>query len=407
MGISFANLKRRAPVLALAAVVVVAVVGVIAFFLAMRPCLLDLPPGMIARYSLVTEYRAWPPPEPISMEVDGKTIKKRPHWPVLRSDDQQVVLIGLDEGGGAALIGSDKDARRPELHQVHLAPDGIVRRRDGQVLHDTGPTIGFFDFNLLPLPEGLAQHWQTSLLYAYPPVSKRQQTARVRRTHNGVRPRFRMKIPTVEWVDAAPPGAGPEFNERYVQIKDLEAAYQFDTTRGLVDDARITFVAGAETEGSYARYQVTMRLTLDQLQRAEDSIADLNASVNRIVQAQEAVSSGASEQLGSLANQLLATPIQTHELSELAAGLAQQSRGVQSHSEGWAVQVASVSHSRAPEAERLRLGVVADGYPAYIRESGTFLIVCAGPFSDKDERVLADLRRRYPRNEPFWVEVRQ
>jgi hypothetical protein len=404
MPIAPASLKRWAPSLAMVAVILVALVGGVAFLLAMRPCVLELPPGRMATYRLVHEFRAWPEPEPIETIINGETHREPAPDPVLRRDERTLWLIGTGADGDAALLVSGAaEAQRPELVRVHLANDGTVRRRHPQEgLLDEGPTIDFFDFNLLPLPEGLEQRWDTSLPYAYPPAGQRVQRVSVRRTHNGSTPRFHLKMPTIEWVDRRP---GTELEERYVQIKDLSARYRFDTGRGLVERADLTFITGAETIDGLQRYRVRISLELLDVSTAPDAVGSLHQAAEAIAELQAAIDRQDPVTSAALARQLAGLPVQTPALAAAAGGLARDAAGVPPAQAGWAVRVAAVDASRDSQAEQLRLGLVADGYPAYISRQGALLLVSAGPFRERKDAVLQDLTRRYPSNRPYWVEV--
>ena len=45
-------------------------------------------------------------------------------------------------------------------------------------------------------------------------------------------PRFRWRLPAIEWVDRAPPEMMSIDGERYVQMQDIVMRYGFDTGCG-------------------------------------------------------------------------------------------------------------------------------------------------------------------------------
>src|SRR5262249_38734793 len=135
-----------------------------------------------------------------------------------------------------------------------FAPDGSARRFEpASVVHDEGKALGFFDFNLLPLPPGSEQSWNVSLVYAALPPEHRQVQGKVRRVANGSRPSFKLSLPTVEWVNE---------DRRWQQIKELTCNYRFDTAKGVVESATVECQAGIERPDGYHRYHVRTDLVL-------------------------------------------------------------------------------------------------------------------------------------------------
>ncbi|TVR42938.1 MAG: hypothetical protein EA402_10825 [Planctomycetota bacterium] len=380
--------QRHAPLVVLLLVVVMGLVGVAAFFIALRPCVLDLPAGTIARYSLVTE--VWP-------DEPGAPLP-------LRQQRHEITLFVYGRDGRAVLLTQSGGLRRGELRPARLRRDGRVHLLAGEegdeLQHDHGPAIGYFDFNLLVLPPGLDQAWDAEFIYAYPPPEKRRQVVRVRRTHNGARPRFSYALPAVEWVDAQPRSLRGE-DERYVQMRDIQVNYRFDTRRGLWHDADISFLAGVEIADGYLRHRLRLRLVLEDVQTlAATELAAMHEDIQRLRRLQWAASRQHSEVTMQALEGLSA--VQTPGLAALAARWQSDVQALPWEG-AQAVQVASFAAHAETRAQALRWQVIGDGYPAYLRRRGGHLTVMAGPFAERDEEVLTDLRRRFPRDRPFWL----
>lgn len=379
------SIQRRAPQVVLALVVVMGLLGVAAFYFALRPCVLELQAGRIVHYRLTTTI------------LPEDRLDQR----VLREEIQDVRLIQLGADGEGALLVQPHWARRGELRPVSMRRAGQVLLRDGDLTLDYGPAVGYFDFNLLRLPPGLDQAWDAEVRYGYPPPDKRAHNVRIRRTHNGSRPRFRWQLPAIEWVDRAPPGMGMADGQRYVQMQDVTVTYRFDTQRGIWQDAQMQFSAGVETAEGYVRHRIAIELvmlTVEGVASAEQG--DLRSAVSQLQQVQGMVARQQIEHIGDVIE-----PIRRSSLPFLAA-LAQ----------GWyadmraeptagaaAIQVATLGQERS--AQSLRWQIVGDGYPAVVRRQGRHWVVYAGPFAQRDELVLADVRRRFLANKPFWTVI--
>jgi len=290
------------------------------------------------------------------------------------------------------------------LTLLQMASDGRVRRYDPALrLLDEGKPLGFFDFNLLPLPEGLDQDWRVELIYAVPPPGKRQVQARVRRVTNGYNPVFELRLPTIEWVERKP-------RERYCQIKDLVCRYRFNGRLGIVDQADLAFIAGVEVVGGAgARYRRVHLGLLGQIER--EQIADASALRDlalATIDTQTRLESGQRDQLRPLAQRLRAAAAEGPErLRSLALELAQVADGSvlpQPASGTWSVQVASVAAARREHAERLAAELNADGWPAYVQPRGSVITILIGPYPERDNAIMARLRERFPRERPLWVE---
>lgn len=381
-------LQRYAPQVVMGAVLAVGLAGVVAFYLALRPCVVEHQPGTRLSYMLRSTMQPLAVMDAdVSVQV-SRHVQHRVH----------LYFLGLD--GDAALLVEYDGPRRPSLYRVVVQRDGRVRLHDGTQLHDYGPTIGYFDFNLLALPPGLDQYWHAPLRYAYPPPEQRALTPHVQRTQNGARPRFRWRHPSIEWVDRRPGGTSAQ---RYVQIRDIDVRYRFDSRAGVWSDGHMRFIAGVETEEApgYQQEQVDVRLELLDLRSGgESQRARLQGQVRALHAVEAMVAEG--DQPGVL--ELLAQLRTLSDGDPLLDALLQrwyEDLTVSAQPGAHAVQVATVSGQTA--AQRLRWSLIADGYPAFILERGGRLVVHAGPFTERYPQVLEEMQRLYPRNRPYWV----
>lgn len=372
----------------MAMVLAVGLAGVVAFYVALRPCVVEHQPGARLSYVLRSELQS------VSHGDEGEGLLPQSRFTHYRI---HLYMLGLD--GEAALLVEYDGPRRPSLYQVMVSRDGRVRLHDGTRLHDYGPTVGYFDFNLLTLPPGLDQYWHAALRYAYPPPEHGSLTAHVQRTQNGARPRFRWQYPAIEWIDRHPEMPS---EQRYVQMRDLDVRYRFDTRSGVWSDARIRFIAGVEVDNDpgYRHERVELQLDLlDVRSGNEQQRHRLQAQV-RALQAVEAMlvqgdRQGVMQRLRELRGIAQGDPfldaLLHHWYEDVTA-----SPQAQSH----AVQVATVRSRGA--AEDIRWSLIADGYPAYISQQSERMVVFAGPFKERDAQVLSDMQRLFPRNRPFW-----
>lgn len=377
--------KRQAAVGTFVLVVAIGALGCLFFLMAIAPCRVALSPGSVVSYRLTSEA--------VPLDAPGAEPTAR-----LR----ELHLVCYDRGNQVALISSDAGGRRDELTLMRIDEDGRARRLDpARRLLEEGKAIGFFDFNLLPLPEGLDQSWRVDLVYAVPPPGKRRVQARVRRLTNSSRPEFELTLPTIEWIEHRP-------EERWCQIKNLVCRYRYDSRQGIVDRARIEFVAGVETRAGARFHRV--RLTLDGRREptVHDPIAvrDLALATAGV---QVALEDGRRARLGPLVERLRgASAAGPERLQRLARELARAVDRVPAPppgERGWAVQVATVGSGRRAHAERLAESLNADGWPAFVVDRGTLLSVCVGPYADRDPRVVAALRERFPHDRPFWTRM--
>jgi len=394
MGGFFFFLKRRAALIALCSAAILLLVGVAAFGLALRRCRIDLDPGAYIRWRL--EQRVFEVPE--RGAEPGEEVRR---W----EKTLEAYCIGPDNEV-LLVVGGDGD-RVPELHHLRWAAEGRVDRHLGpDRLIPEGVPVGFFDFNLLPLPEGLEQRWQREVTWAYLPPGRRRVEASVQRVRNGVRPEFDCRLPIVEWPDAVP---GRPAEQRYVRLSDIRCGYRFDSLQGVVDHARLRLrIAVEQPEGSAGpgieRYAAIVELHLEDVGSRRDP--DLTRLARALLACQRDLEGGAPPAAMGRHAAALAEFADGGgtSLERLAAGMVRRLRG--GVGEGtWAVRVATASDARRSEIERLRLALVADGFPAFIRERDDLLVVYAGPFAGQDRHVLEAIDDRYGDGRPHWERI--
>ena len=387
----FQTIQRYAPWVVLGVVALMGVIGIVAFYLALRPCVVEVKPGQIVRYEVSKKIFA------DASEGDEEAL--------LREERSTVSLIMLSADGLSAMLVAPPGARRPDLRFVELKRTGQVLLRSGETSLSHGPKVGYFDFNLMSLPPGLDQAWDAEVHYGYPPSSKRSHSTHIRRTHNGSIPRFSWRLPAIEWVDQTPPELVAVDGQRYVQMQDLVMTYGFDTSRGLWDSARLRFRAGVETPEGLLRHRVEVSLKLREVELLTgEQLREARQAVNRIDRIQSLMASGnVTEARSRIADESRSRiPEITHLLERWRADAnAQAGPG------DFLIQVATISEQRS---EALRWHIIAEGYPAVVlRKKGALAVVYAGPFAEKRSSALADIRRRlrrdYWHNNPFWVQV--
>ncbi len=221
-----ARIKNHAATAAVVAALLVAALGVTAFVLAMRPSRLQLSPGQVITYHLRSDISELiETPERKDQELPPLTQELDLHLICVGADNTTVLLAQVDGQEQVALLtfGSNGQAR---------ALDAASRPSD------SGRAIGFFDFNLLPLPPGSEQVWNVDLSYAVLPPGKRSLQGKARRTRSGANPEFQLKLPpSVEWIGE---------DQRYRQVRDLTSQYRFNTSKGVIEEAVIKCIAGYE-----------------------------------------------------------------------------------------------------------------------------------------------------------------
>ena len=300
MAWDLSRLKNHAAGAAVVGALMVAALGVMAFFLALRPCRMRFDPGQFVTYRLRTEMA--------ELSADNKEgapqVSEREIDFIRIGPENDVVMLTPEQG-------------RDQTTLMTFSPAGVARTLDAAARPtETGRAFGFFDFNLLPLPPGSEQAWNVDLVYAALPINKRLVQGKVRRMRSGSSPEFELKLPpSVEWINE---------DNRYVQVRDLVCHYRFATGKGLVDQASVHCVAGIEREDGRHRYHVRCDLALAATGRTNDDPRQIRDLAMASREAEDAISGGHNERLATLRSRILATDVQHPRLRELAARLAQE-----------------------------------------------------------------------------------
>ena len=362
------------------------------FIVALSPCRLRLQPGQVIAYELITRRQP--------VDATGVAIGAPDQW------REEVHLLCIAEDNEAALVTPGGPGRSDEVTLLRFDDNGGARRVDpARRPLPSGKAIGPFDFNLLPLPEGLDQSWRAPVIYAVPPPGKQEVVARVRRIANGIRPRFELRLPNIEWLD-------DRRSDRYVQIRDLVCRYTYDSSRSIVDEADMQLTLGLETtsdEPQYHRYTIELRAQVVEEGEADApatvALRDLALATSRLQHARR--SGELPERVRELAEQVrrdLARQQGDGPMVELARSLAATAgEAADPVRQGFDVQVASVGISRRAAADELVAELQADEFPARLIEQRGRLLVRIGPYRQRSDAVLAELRRRFPREQPIWV----
>jgi hypothetical protein len=383
-------LRRHAAMLAFVVAAAVAVVGSLAFFLALRPCAVDLAPGERVGWFL----------EQTLTEIDDAGRPLPDQEPQHLGGNLDLICLG--PGNEALLRVPGEAGRAPRLHQVRLQRNGRVRRLDdaGRALDD-GLAIGFFDLNLLPLPPGNEQQWSERLPYACLPPGQREVAVTVHRLRNGYRPEFVIELPLITWLEDQP-GARPG-RQRYVQLRTLRCDYRFNPVYGVVDQAEFNCLLEIEVPDGIRRHQVSARLELRERRMPDHAAAGNIGLARAILRLQRDLESGRRPAAADVAivvdGPVRDGPFREHMLALLG-------RQPVAAAGSWAVRVASTGADHRDQAEELRRSLVTDGYPAFIVERDGRLLVHAGPYAAQDGRILAALTERFRRERPHWVELR-
>ncbi|MHC5067224.1 MAG: SPOR domain-containing protein [Planctomycetota bacterium] len=374
--------RRQMAALTVAGAIGACVLGVLFFVLAFSPCRLSLEPGATVSYTLATS---------VFDATSGAQVGAR---------ESRVEMVCVGSDNEVALVTPGGDGRREELTMLQFDRSGRVRRFDpGLRLLDEGKALGFFDFNLLPLPVGLDQDWRVELTYAVPPPGRRQVSARVRRVSNGFNPEFELTLPVIEWVEQQP-------QPHWLQIRDLTCRYRYDGRLGLVDHAELRFSLGVEQAGGARFHRV--HIDLDAELRApvgEVRLAALSDLAFTAYGAQTLLEDGRRSELSPLVTRLRQASVDAPaDLRALALRLAAAADGaVAATADGaWVVQLATVAPARRTQAEALVADLVADGWPAYVDEAAGHLRVRVGPYAERHAEVLEQLAGWVPHDRPLW-----
>lgn len=397
--------KRSAAFACVAVAVALAAAGTYGFLISMRPCRLQLDPGTVVDYRLSTTY--------VELHESGESAP--------REVSAAITLVCIGQGNEVALV---EPGARDGVSLLTFQSDGTARLVGDEGLSDVGKALGFFDFNLLPLPAGLEQSWKVSLVYAALPPGRRQVLGQVRRTANAARPEFELRLPTVEWVND---------QDRYVQVRNLVCKYRFDPGRGVVDRARVRCETGLELAGGSRRYRIEVALDLIDVQTGVGDTAALRDLALASNEAETLLDGRHPERLLQLLQRIEGSGVRTPALREVAERLRIQAnarmrpappqprpqpgpearRPAQPGQTGtplpapvgsWRLQVASIKPDRREAAEGLVAKLAAQGIPAQVETSGSWLVVRSGPYPTRTAG-LAERIQALTRSKPVWQQV--
>jgi hypothetical protein len=387
-----ARIKNHAATAAVVAALLVAALGVTAFVLAMRPSRMQLSPGQIITYHLRSDISELiETPERKDQELPPLTQELDLHLICVGSDNTTVLLAQVDGQEQVALLTFGANGQAREL-------DAASRPSD------SGRAIGFFDFNLMPLPPGSEQAWNVDLSYAVLPPGKRSLQGKARRTRSGANPEFQLKLPpSVEWIGD---------DQRYRQVRDLTCQYRFNTSKGVIEEAVIKCVAGYEQPEGRRRHKMRLTLSLVSIGRINDDPGQVRDLALAGIDAQTALASGRKERLAAIAQRLNGAAVQDQRLRILTQSLLAEIRNgpkpkTPSGPRGlWAVHLASGPADMRSDAQRFVDHLTTQGFRAYLATQGTTLSVLVGPYYDRDPLVIRSLSQRYPQQRATWVEVK-
>jgi hypothetical protein len=381
------RMKKHAAVLVVVGALVVAALGILAFFLALRPCRMRIESGEQATFHLRSEIA--------EIAADGS------EGP-LQVSDQDLELIGIDADNDVMLL--SPVAGHDEVTLMNFTAAGTARTLDAALRpSEVGKALGYFDFNLMPLPPGVEQGWNTDLVYACLPPSKRCVQGKVKRTRSGANPEFQLKLPTsVEWISA---------ENRYIQVRDLVCSYRYDTGKALVDQAVLHCTLGIEREDGRHRFRVRVDLALVGIARTSDDPREVRDLALAACEAQAALARGSNERFANILLRLQGANIQSPRLRDLVRQLIQEVRNPQRPTQHaasrqlWAVQLASCPLERRADADSFTRTLITGGLHAWVGASGDGLAVLIGPYYDRDPAVLAQISQHYPQQRASWVRI--
>jgi hypothetical protein len=360
--------------------------GIIIFAIALRPCRISIGPGEIVSWRLDTTISEIMP--------DGH--KGAPTTTTARllligtGPENECVLVAPGDGGGALAT------------MLRYRPDGAACALDagGRPLPG-GRAVGFFDFDLLPIP--VTGDNDTSIDYARVPTDHNPLSGKVRRTKSGPRPQFKFVLQkSVEWVE----------QNRYQQLADLTANYTFNAGWGLVQTADITMTAGIEHEVP-VRYAVELKLEAEGKPHWQSAQAPrLRAVALALVAAQEALAERRRNDYATLAARLTEADDALGQTVEVVGGLHDAATATvamlkgSASVAGWALCLAHGPQSQRAQAVDLQKKVAAAGYPSALATlPGGELAVVLGPYGQADPNLAAAVARRFPGFTPSWIEA--
>ena len=273
------RIQRYAPQVVLLAVVLMGILGAIAFYLALRPCVIAIEPGQVAHFEVTKTI--------FSEAMDDAEEQ------AVRREQQKLTLLTLESGGLAALVVDPGGERCLDLRLVELKRTGQIFLKNGDVTHNYGPSVGYFDFNLMAFANGLDQAGDAEVHYSH----HRRRSARP--AHTFAAPTMgwcRVSVgglSAIEWIDRVPPSMPSLDGERHVQMQDMAMTYAFDTSRGIWESGELEFFAGVETPTGRIRHRVEVRLELKDIERLEAAtLAEARRSVLALTSLQEHLAAG-------------------------------------------------------------------------------------------------------------------
>jgi hypothetical protein len=387
-----ARLRNHAATAAVIAALLVAGLGITAFVLALRPSRLQFSPGQVITYHLRSE---------IGEVIETAEHKDQELPPFVQENDLHLICVGPDNT--TALLAKADGVDHVAL--LTFAANGSARELDAAARpSDSGHAVGFFDFNLLPLPPGSEQIWNVDLAYAVLPAGKRTLQAKARRTRSGSNPEFQLKLPpSVEWIGE---------DQRYLQVRDLTSQYRFNTSKGVIEEAVIRGIAGYERPEGRRRHKLKLTLSLVSIGRIVDDPGQVRDLVLAITDAQNALNAGRKERLAAISQRLAGASVQDPRLRALVESVSAEIRNGPRPRQPlgqrglWAVHLASGPAELRSDAQRFVDNLVTMGYRAYLAAQGQTLSVLVGPYYDRDPAVIRSLSQRFPGQRATWVEVK-
>jgi hypothetical protein len=387
-----ARIKNHAATAAVIAALLVAALGVTAFVLALRPSRLNFDVGQLITYRLRSE---------ISEVIETQERKDQELPPLVQEHDLHLICVGPDN----TLVMLAQIDGRDQISLLTMAANGSTRELDPASRPlDSGRAVGFFDFNLLPLPPGSEQVWNVDVAYAVLPPGKRSLQGKARRTRSGGSPEFQLKLPpSVEWIGE---------DQRYRQVRDLTSQYRFNTSKGVIEEATIRCVAGYERPEGRRRHKMRLTLSLVSIGRITDDPGQVRDLAIAGIDAQAALAAGRKERLAAIAQRLNAAAVQDPRLRTLTQTLLGEIRNgprakpVSGPQGLWAVHLASGPAEMRSEAQRFVDNLTTQGFRAYLAAQGATLSVLVGPYYDRDPAVIRSLSQRFPQQRVTWVEVK-
>jgi hypothetical protein len=381
------RMKKHAAGLVVVGALAVAALGIMAFFLALRPCRMHIESGEQATFHLRSEIA--------EIAADGSEGPPQ-------VGDSDLDLIGIGADNDVVLL--SPAAGHDEVTLMNFTAAGTARTLDAALRpSEVGKALGYFDFNLLPLPPGVEQGWSTDLVYACLPPSKRCVQGKVKRTRSGANPEFQLKLPTsVEWISA---------ENRYIQVRDLVCSYRYDTSKAIVDQAVLHCTLGIEREDGRHRFRVRVDLALTAISRTSDDPREIRDLALAACEAQTALARGNGERFANILLRMQSANVQSPRLRDLVRQLSSEVRNPQLPAQRaasrqlWAVQLASCPVERRADADSFTRALVSGGLHAWVGASGDGLAVLIGPYYDRDPAVMAQISQHYPQQRATWVRI--